>query len=445
MIDLKFDRVSKKYRIEREFNGAATRLSTRDRLRSLRRRHEDFWALKNVSFEVSRGETLGIIGPNGAGKSTILKLLSKITAPTSGEIVINGRLSALIEVGSGFHPELTGRENVYLSGSILGMSRREIANKMDSIVDFAGVRQFIDTPVKRYSSGMYVRLGFSIAAHLHPDILLLDEVLAVGDAAFQARCYERINDLKDSGTTIVFISHDLSAVSRICNRALLVLGGEIVGTGSPREVISEYQRLSAEYAPPDVVTSDEAEINSVSLLNSAGCEGTVFHTGNPLNIHVEFTAHEKLEDAVFEVFAHSKNWDQYCHLTSGVSDELIDLDEGQGAIDFSCAELGLQAGTYFLSAAIIRRGQLPGSGVDWRPECAMFVVEPGKLVRGNFYMPYRWQVNYTRGGSRMVNGQDSRLGLDAWRPGYGHISFGQSGVLPPSDKKEESTIGHEMS
>jgi ABC-type polysaccharide/polyol phosphate transport system ATPase subunit len=196
MIDLRVNRVSKRYRIGQDEGPSGARGSLFRRLQKLKSRYQSFWALRGVSFEVERGETLGIIGPNGAGKSTILKLLSRITAPTEGEIMINGRLSALIEVGSGFHPELTGRENIYLSGSILGMHRREIARKLESIVDFAGVRSFVDTPVKRYSSGMYVRLGFSIAAHLQPDILLLDEVLAVGDAAFQTKCFKRISELK---------------------------------------------------------------------------------------------------------------------------------------------------------------------------------------------------------------------------------------------------------
>ena len=183
---------------------------------------------------------VGIIGHNGAGKSTILKLLSKVTTPTSGEIRISGRLSALIEVGSGFHPELTGRENIYLSGSILGMRRREIAEKLERIIDFAGVRDFIDTPVKHYSSGMYVRLGFSIAAHLEPDILLLDEVLAVGDATFQAKCLDRINRLHGEGRTIVFVSHDLVSVERLCGRVLLLNHGQVIASGSARDVIETY-------------------------------------------------------------------------------------------------------------------------------------------------------------------------------------------------------------
>src|SRR5690349_11707089 len=202
MQDLVFDHVSKRYRIRHEAEANATSHPLVRKWRNLWTRPEDFWAVRDVSFAVERGEAVGIIGHNGAGKSTILKLLSNITTPTSGQITINGRLAALIEVGSGFHPELSGRENIYLNGSILGMSRGEITKKLDSIIDFAGVRQFIDTPVKRFSSGMYVRLGFSIAAHLHPDILLLDEVLAVGDAAFQAKCLDRITELKEAGTTI---------------------------------------------------------------------------------------------------------------------------------------------------------------------------------------------------------------------------------------------------
>jgi lipopolysaccharide transport system ATP-binding protein len=246
MHDLEFNHVSKRYRVrsDESTTNAGDNLIARN-LRRLRRRSEEFWALRDVSFKVERGEALGIIGHNGAGKSTILKLLASITAPSAGEIRISGRLSALIEVGSGFHPELSGRENVYLSGSIMGMRRREIDAKLDSIVEFAGVRQFIDTPVKRYSSGMYVRLGFAIAAHLDPEILLLDEVLAVGDAAFQAKCMQRIKELEAGGTTIVFISHDLTAVERLCQRVILMRHGQIALEGRPRDVIKEYHQASA--------------------------------------------------------------------------------------------------------------------------------------------------------------------------------------------------------
>jgi ABC-type polysaccharide/polyol phosphate transport system ATPase subunit len=193
---------------------------------------DDFWALRGVTFDAAPGDVLGIIGANGAGKSTLLKLLSSITAPSEGEIRIRGRLAALIEVGSGFHPELTGRENVFLSGTILGLRRRDIAARLESIVEFAGIGAFLDVPVKWYSSGMYVRLGFAVAAQLEPDVLLVDEVLAVGDAAFQAKCLERIMELRRLGTTIIFISHDLGTVERLCDRAILLQAGRVEADGA---------------------------------------------------------------------------------------------------------------------------------------------------------------------------------------------------------------------
>jgi len=210
---------------------------------------EPFWALKDISFDVAPGEVVGIIGHNGAGKSTLLKILARITRPTLGEIRMRGNVAALLEVGTGFHPELTGRENVYLSGSLLGMRRREIQAKFDRIVEFAGVSEFIDMPVKWYSSGMYVRLGFAVAAHLEADILLVDEVLAVGDAAFQLQCYERIGELRRQGTTMLFISHDLASIDRLCDRVLLMKNGAITAAGSPRDVIRVYERLIDDSSP----------------------------------------------------------------------------------------------------------------------------------------------------------------------------------------------------
>src|SRR5215471_9094575 len=244
MIDLRFDRVSKRYLIPHEAENHGSSHPWMRKLRSLWSTPKEFWAVREVSFEVKRGEALGIIGHNGAGKSTILKLLASITTPSAGEIRINGRVAALIEVGSGFHPELTGRENVYLSGSILGMARSEIGQKLESIIDFSEIRDFIDIPVKRYSSGMYVRLGFSIAAHLEPEILLLDEVLAVGDMAFQRKCLDRVRALRREGRTIIFISHDLNAVEALCDRVLLMQRGEVIADGPPGEVIEQYKALA---------------------------------------------------------------------------------------------------------------------------------------------------------------------------------------------------------
>jgi lipopolysaccharide transport system ATP-binding protein len=203
---------------------------------------ERIWALKDVSFDVKEGEVVGIIGRNGAGKSTLLKVLSRITAPTEGRVKISGRVSSLLEVGTGFHPELTGRENIYLNGAILGMSREEIIRKFDDIIEFSGVEKFLDTPVKRYSSGMSVRLAFAVAAHLEPDILIVDEVLAVGDAEFQRKCLGKMDDVARSGRTVLFVSHNMPAVEGLCPRCLLLECGRVVDDGATVQVLSTYYR-----------------------------------------------------------------------------------------------------------------------------------------------------------------------------------------------------------
>ena len=207
--------------------------------------HEDIiWALSDVSFEVKKGDILGVIGPNGAGKSTLLKILSKITHPSSGRVELKGRVASLLEVGTGFHPELTGRENIYLNGTILGMTKREIDRKLDEIINFSGVEKFLDTPVKRYSSGMRVRLAFSVAAHLDPEILLIDEVLAVGDYSFQKKCLGKMDEVSKSGKTVLFVSHQLSMIKTLCNRSILLDNGKIILEGSVDEVIQKYVKSS---------------------------------------------------------------------------------------------------------------------------------------------------------------------------------------------------------
>ena len=207
---------------------------------------EEFWALKNVSFEVKRGEIVGIIGRNGAGKSTLLKILSRITEPTEGRVLVRGRIASLLEVGTGFHPELTGRENIFLNGAILGMTRREIRKKFDEIVAFAEVERFLDTPVKRYSSGMYMRLAFAVAAHLEPEILLVDEVLAVGDAAFQKKCLGKMGDVAKEGRTILFVSHNMTAVQSLCDRVVWLDDGRVVQQGDAGIIVTEYLQTAAE-------------------------------------------------------------------------------------------------------------------------------------------------------------------------------------------------------
>ena len=417
MIDIRFDRVSKRYLIRREKDRNELPRSLTARFKSLRRRSEQFWALRDVSFNVERSEALGIIGPNGAGKSTILKLLSNITTPTSGEIGIRGRLSALIEVGSGFHPELTGRENIFLSGSILGMRRREISERLESIIDFAEVRQFIDTPVKRYSSGMYVRLGFSIAAHLHPDILLLDEVLAVGDAAFQAKCVKRICELKKSGTTIVFISHDLTSVELLCNRVLLLSHGRIAADGPPRDVITLYQQ-SCETDPvwrQNAQThgqAKEVEVTGFALFDDRCRRADVFSTGKPLSARIQYNARGDISDVVFEVFFYSAEGKYHSQLSTNSDGARIDLDRGTGAVEFFCPELGLQPGIYYVDTVIKQRGA--SSEIDWQCRCATLRVDPGKSVLGDFYMAHEWRLDsgFDAAGLGRVSGTE----IDAHEP-----------------------------
>ena len=416
MIDVSFDKVSKRYRIPRAKDGSTSRSPLGRRIGSLWRRPQEFYALREVSFEVARGEALGIVGRNGAGKSTLLKLLSNITLPTFGEITIAGRLSALIEIGSGFHPELTGRENVFLNGSILGMRRSEISRKLNDIIEFAGVRQFIDTPVKHYSSGMYVRLGFSIAAHLEAHILLLDEVLTVGDASFQDKCITRILELKRSGTTIVFISHDLGAVQRLCERTLLLDEGRLVADGPSHEVIARYRHGLTKFVPSSEKTARGAEIISLSLRDDSGNETSAYYTGCPIRVRVDFIAHQRVDDVVFEVFLHTSSWDRYCQLTTQLSDTPIDLEPGAGAIEFSSDELGLQPGMYYVSAVIIPRGQSLSEAIDNRPDCAAFHVDPGKIVRGSFYMPSSWQLVKSGGIDQGARASSSEPAVIRTRP-----------------------------
>jgi lipopolysaccharide transport system ATP-binding protein len=257
---------------------------------------EEFWALKDVSFEIKKGDRIGIIGRNGAGKSTLLKILSRITEPTSGRITVKGRVASLLEVGTGFHPELTGRENIFLNGAILGMSRFEIKKKFDEIVAFAEVEKFLDTPVKHYSSGMYVRLAFAVAAHLEPEILIVDEVLAVGDAEFQKKCLGKMEDVAEKeGRTVLFVSHNMTTVQVLCQRAILLENGEVKMTGSPKTVISQYisgdfenlaERvwISPKYAPG----CQSLRLHRVSICDRTGITTPDIEIQHPFSIEVEY-------------------------------------------------------------------------------------------------------------------------------------------------------------
>jgi lipopolysaccharide transport system ATP-binding protein len=282
--------------------GAARRLVRRDH----GPHYEEIWALRDVSLEVPEGQVLGVIGRNGAGKSTLLRILTRITTPTSGRAEIRGRVGSLLEVGTGFHPELTGRENVFLNGSVLGMKQREIQGKFDEIVEFAGVEQFVDTPVKRYSSGMSVRLAFAVAAHLEPEILLVDEVLAVGDADFQRRCLGRMEDLSESGRTVVFVSHQMQAVSQLCDRAILLEKGSVTLDGPSGDVVAHYlQRVGGSASSrswPDVANApgdDLGRLLSVRVVDEHGDTADAIDVRRPVGIEIGFRVLRSGGPAVF--------------------------------------------------------------------------------------------------------------------------------------------------
>lgn len=260
--------------------------------------HEEFWALNDVSLDIRPGERVGIVGRNGAGKSTLLKVLSRITEPTKGRVQLGGRVASLLEVGTGFHPELTGRENIFLNGAILGMSKAEIRRKFDAIVEFAEVEKFLDTPVKRYSSGMYVRLAFSVAAHLESDILIVDEVLAVGDAGFQRKCMGRMESVANEGRTILFVSHNMGAISELCTRAVLLDRGRKVADGSVAEIVSQYARMASsgiQYVDETASTTRrESTVVAVRVLSDANQESGIFDLSEAVTVEIDYRVRERL-------------------------------------------------------------------------------------------------------------------------------------------------------
>jgi len=270
-----------------------SRLKRLSKFNDIESQEDILWALKDVSFEVKHGQVLGVIGPNGAGKSTLLKIMARITEPTSGEVLINGRIASLLEVGTGFHAELTGRENVYLNGTLLGMKKREVDQKFDEIVEFSGVKDFIDTPVKRYSSGMKVRLAFAIAAHLDPEILLIDEVLAVGDVDFQNKCIAKMDKLSHSGKTVLLVSHNMNSIQRLCENAFLLDKGMIIKTDTTDEVIKNYYELMDKNSSMYIVNKDSKNkdyyINDIQLVDYNGKSSNVFNRDESFGVVIKYT------------------------------------------------------------------------------------------------------------------------------------------------------------
>jgi lipopolysaccharide transport system ATP-binding protein len=365
---IEFNQVWKKYKRGEKLN------SLRDTIPNLFRqiaqkeelKEQEFWVTKNVSFNIKKGEVVGIMGPNGAGKSTILKLLSRIIVPNRGSMSIQGRLSALIEVTAGFHGDLTGRENVYLNGTILGMKKKEIDERFDNIVEFSGISEFIDTPVKRYSSGMFSRLGFSVAAHMNPDVLLVDEVLSVGDISFQAKCSEKIRELLKTGATIVLVSHNLSLVQSLCKRIILLNKGEVLKDGPTDLVIPFYENLVFKKQEEDlqkkvssssdykvkVKTEAAIELTQCRIANEKNEEKDVFQSSDDIHLRMDYNAAQKIDEPVFGVEIIRADGVICCVARTKDHGFSVGQVDGKGAIGVHLGRMNLGPGIYMLKLTV---------------------------------------------------------------------------------------------
>ena len=383
--------VSKSFRIYRDRNKSIKATV----LKRSRAKYDEFWALKDIDLEIGQGKTFGLLGNNGSGKSTLLKCIAQILEPNKGLITHVGRVAAMLEVGSGFHPELSGRDNVYLNGAILGMSKGEIDRKFDSIVDFSGVADFIDQPVKNYSSGMYVRLGFAVSIHVEPDVLLVDEVLSVGDMAFQEKCTEKFADLRRDGRTVVVVSHAVEQMRTFCDDAAWLQKGKLMGLGPANDVITEYadqahnvrQRVGAASADGRSAEgedqtkgrfgSGEATIDKVELLNAGGEDVRQIRTGDPVTIRMHFTCHQQIENPVFGFdIEHESGF-----LIWGHNNEQSDWDppamrQGPGSVDLVIPSLPLRPGLFRVGAGI--NADRNARTIDSLPRALTFSVGTGE-------------------------------------------------------------------
>ena len=318
-------------------------------------KNEPFWCLRGANFEIPAGRTVGVIGPNGSGKSSLLGLTAGTIAPTEGYVRTQGRISSLLELGAGFHPELSGRENVYLNAALLGIPREDVKKKFDRIVDFAELREFIDMPVKHYSSGMYVRLGFAVAVEVDPDVLLIDEVLAVGDISFQLKCLDRIRDFQKRGKTILFVSHALQTVEEFCHEAFLIHRGRLVERGEPGDVILKFVRsymgegggvFTQEYG------SREVELGAVRLLDAAGRDAATFASGETLSVEIPYVARQRVEKPVFGFSIKTANGMYVYGSNTQTAGVALPFVEGAGKLRLDLAPLRLMHGNYFLSLSV---------------------------------------------------------------------------------------------
>jgi lipopolysaccharide transport system ATP-binding protein len=382
--------VSKSFRIYRDRNKSLKATV----IKGSRAKYDEFWALKDIDFEIPQGKTFGLLGNNGSGKSTLLKCIAQILEPNKGFITHAGRMAAMLEVGSGFHPELSGRDNVYLNGAILGMSKAEIDRKFDSIVDFSGVGDFIDQPVKNYSSGMYVRLGFAVSIHVEPDILLVDEVLSVGDMAFQEKCTEKFADLRRDGRTVVVVSHAVDQMRTFCDEAAWLLKGQLMGVGPARDVINEYADQahnvphpqhpgevdagsSAEDQTHGRFGSGEATIDRVELLDAHSEDVRQVRTGDRVTLRMHFTCHEPVEAPGYGFsIEHESGFTVWGH--NNVQSDWVagPMRQGVGSVDLVIPEFPLRPGLFRIQAGIA--ADRNSRTIDSLPRAVTFTVATGE-------------------------------------------------------------------
>jgi len=366
------------------------------------------WSLKDVTFDINQGDSLGIVGRNGAGKSTLLKLLSQITTPTQGCIKIKGKIASLLEVGTGFHPELSGRENIYLNGAILGMRKNEIKNKFDEIVEFAGVERYIDTPVKRYSSGMYVRLAFAVAAHLESEILIVDEVLAVGDTEFQKKCMGKMSQLgKDSGRTIIFVSHNMVAIKQLCNRCVYLKNGKVLGDSDTQTIISQYLTSNnpaletGGVIPPSLSLhgTGEAKFKKLYPVNAEGEPCAEFYFGDPITVIVQLETYSNLENISMAVYMLNGYGERICMATADQHYKPINLETGLYEMKVSFKEV-MMPGEYSFGLSISH--YYSGSDIDFIETFSNFkitkespskdLIYPWATVHGYIKPQVNWEM-----------------------------------------------------
>jgi len=352
---IKVEKLSKKYVIGKtnSYNTLRDKLVELPRKLFTKSKEPEFWALKNVSFEVNKGEVLGLIGKNGAGKSTLLKVLSRITEPTKGKITMKGRVASMLEVGTGFNPELTGRENIYLNGAIIGMRRKEIDKKFEQIVEFSGIGKFIDTPVKYYSSGMYVRLAFAVAAHLDSDILLVDEVLAVGDAEFQKKCLGKMSDMSKTGKTVVLVSHNMQSIKMLCDRTILLKNGVKIADGNTNKLIGQYMTTADVKKTFKPINIPELKLTLSKITLNPSKRGKVYPL-EPLEINLELNAKKECRGIGLQIMISNEDTNGRVFSTNTkVTDNLdVTLKPGQNHVKLTIDNLSLCSGKYWLGLGI---------------------------------------------------------------------------------------------